>query len=191
MLECVIFACSPRPGGNTDLAAQILTEHLEIKDRQWMLVQLRDYDILPCTACGECEKTGRCVLSGRDQAAELFFLLQQAKRVVFFSPIYFYHVPAQLKIFIDSAQAYYWQPQGKSTPVSLQKPAWLGLWGARKQGEKLFLGAELSLRFFLRVFGFELQPPLTFYGVDRAGEILAVADHLEKLQMLGKNLCLV
>ena len=178
MLECVFFACSPRIGGNTDQAVRVVTEHLALPADQWTLARLRDYKILPCSACGGCEKTGRCVLDGQDQAAELFSLLQNARRVVFFSPVYFYHVPAQFKAFIDRAHAYYWQNPDMSNSAMLKKTAWLGLWGGRKQGEKLFCGAELSLRFFLRVFGFELQPTLSFYGVDLPGEILA-AEHLD------------
>ncbi len=190
MLECVFFACSPRVGGNTDLAARVVTENLAIPVGQWALVRLREYDILPCTACGGCEKTGRCVLAGKDRAEELFCLLQQARRVVFFSPIYFYHVPAQLKSFIDRAQAYYWKNSATVCSSAAQnKPAWAALWGGRKQGDKLFCGAELSLRFFLRVFGFELQPPLTFYGIEKPGEIVADPKHLGKLQALGKELC--
>ncbi len=187
--EIVVFACSPRQGGNTDLAAGFLDEIFEVQKKNRAIIYLRDFLVLPCNGCGACEKGG-CVLDEKDCAAKLFFLLQNASQVVFLSPIYFYHLPAAFKAFIDRSQAYFWKNPDIASPASRPaRKAWAGLWGARPKGEKLFCGTELSLRYFLRIFGFELEPPLLLYGVDACGDILHLAKNREALADFGKKIC--
>lgn len=187
--EIVVFACSPRYGGNTDSAVRFIDEIFERQKKHRVVIYLRDFLILPCNGCGACEN-GTCVLNGKDCAEKLFFLLQNAGQVVFFSPIYFYHLPASFKAFIDRSQSYFWKNPDIASHLSRPaRKAWAGLWGGRRQGEKLFGGAELSLRYFLRIFGFELEPPLLLYGVDACGDILRPFENREALTDFGKKIC--
>ena len=201
--EIVIFACSPRQGGNTDLAVRFIDEIFERQKKDRMIIYLRDFLILPCNGCGACEN-GACVLGEKDCVEKLFFLLQNARQVVFFSPIYFYHLPATFKAFIDRSQSYFWTNSDISLQVGVKensvapnslfvsrsvRKAWVGLWGGRRRGEKLFCGAELSLRYFLRIFGFELEPPLLLYGVDASGDILRSFENRAALTDFGEKIC--
>ena len=62
-----IFSCSPRRGGNTDAATEILAEVLKASGAAAELVSLRDYKTLPCLGCNYCAVPGNpCGLAARD-----------------------------------------------------------------------------------------------------------------------------
>ncbi len=97
----LILAGSPRKGGNSDTLALEFAAQAEKKGCQVDIFRPADHSIHPCMACGRCwSKDGKpCVQE--DDMQKLYPLLNQADMVVFFSPLYFFGISAQLKAVID------------------------------------------------------------------------------------------
>lgn len=193
-------------------------------------VQLRHYRVLPCRDCGACERTAAqitpeefitdpaalCPLSNQDDSRPLLNALAAAPLVAFCSPIYFYHLPAQLKALLDRCQIFYRAaenpalvpalnplPRSRPLPCSNRdeqkkyrgagggdgqpRPFFALLLGARPQGDKLFEGSLLSLKYALAPLGFAPQPPLLLYGLDRAADLSARPDVLETIREYGRQ----
>jgi len=175
-----VLACSPRSGGNSDLMAHAFVQGVRAAGGKAEVTSLRDYSVLPCTACGYCaaEADAGCLLAGRDNAEILFRQIEEAPLVCLLSPIFFYHLPAQLKCLIDRAQRYWVRRQrqlGKSSDRALDRPALVGLVAARPRGEKLFEGSMLTLKYFFDLFGIRIMDACQLTGYDQP-EVLARDD---------------
>jgi multimeric flavodoxin WrbA len=154
------------------------------------IVRLRDFEVRACMGCSHCAKDphGRCVLRDEDQAGELFAKLLGASAVAFTSPIYFYHLPAGFKAWIDRSQSYYvrWEAGDAELAERPGRLAYACLVAGRPRGQKLFEGSLLSLKFFLKPFGFSLCDSVTFMGKDAAGSLTADPEAVRKLEDLGR-----
>ncbi|WP_320172270.1 flavodoxin family protein [Maridesulfovibrio sp.] len=171
----VIFACSHHRGGNSDHAAALFLEGIRSAGGDAELVRIGDMDFRHCTGCLKCRKAegNRCIFANDDGAQELYEKIMHAPFTFFSSPIYFYHLPSRLKTFIDRGQWAFEAAQASSGPVATLpvRPAYACLLAGRPKGAKLFEGAELTLKFFLRFFRAELQPAITFRGIDLPGDL--------------------
>jgi hypothetical protein len=164
-----ILACSPRRGGNCDAAAAIIsaTGFGCSGAGSFPVTALRDFPVLPCLSCGHCaEHPLHCPLQDKDESAPLFALLQQATRLVLIAPVYWYHVPAQLKALMDRSQPWWAQRGTGAGAASPPRRAHAVLVAGRPPGRRLFEGSLLSLRYWLRLFGYEFAEPLTLQGLD-------------------------
>ncbi|MFW5791761.1 MAG: flavodoxin family protein [Desulfohalobiaceae bacterium] len=192
----VIFSCSPRPGGNSDTAADLLARGVAQKGAAARVVHLRDYAVEPCIGCYRCRSnpTGRCFQEESDQSRPLFAHLLEAPLVMFCSPIFFYHLPAHFKAFIDRGQSYYVRRERGDTAI-LDLPhrrAQVVLQAGRPAGEQLFSGSLLTLRYFLKLFNIGLTEPLLFRGKDGPNDLKsdeqAVARIVERAAELAAGL---
>ena len=160
-----IFSCSPRANGNSDFCAELI--RMQIPCRK---------NLTPCVACGFCDNgQGKCQLAlpKNDTAAELYTSLFQLDKAVFIVPMYFYHVPANFKAFLDRAQAWYAVPD-------------LILIGAREKGDKLFEGAKLSIQYAMHCIGAKIETCLCLYGLDKPDDL---AKNRQKQQEILDAVC--
>ncbi|MGE4297876.1 MAG: flavodoxin family protein [Desulfovibrionaceae bacterium] len=186
----VVFACSPRKGGNTDVAAALLAQGVQEAGGRADVVYLRDHAVAGCMACGHCERDPACgcALAATDQAESLFALLLATPCAIFASPIYFYSVPAHFKAFIDRAQRYYvLKRRPESTMACLPwRKAHVVLAAGRVRGDYLFDGALRTLRVFLDPFNLTLDAPLLLRGLDAHGELATDATRRDQLRAHGR-----
>lgn len=181
----LIASCSPRKGGNCDFAASLIARTLPVSSS---IVRVADAHVRPCIACGVCDSMpGRCTQDGptvlpsspnaalppRDGAKGLFAAMTLAPVTFIVAPIYYYHIPAQAKAWVDRTQRF-WAMQGES-PARGKAMACV-LIGARTRGDRLFEGAELTLRWMARTMGMEWLEPLELYGLEGPS---ALADSAE------------
>ena len=97
----VLFA-SPRPKGHTAaLLDAFLAEYPGAEVERFDAYAL---NAAPCTACGACEKTGKCIVRDLDS---LFRACETCDVLVLASPVYNYYFPAPMKAILDRAQPYY------------------------------------------------------------------------------------
>lgn len=175
----VVFSCSPRAGGNSDAAAACIMGELAALGRKARLVRLRDTPLRPCQGCYGCRKdaAGRCVQPDSERAGLVYEYLLTAPQFFFTAPIYFYHLPGLLKDFIDRSQPYYLRREaGEPDMVGLPaRTACSVLVAGRPKGEKLFDGAVLTMKFFLRTFNITLAESLNLRGIDLPGDLEADA----------------
>ncbi|BBD09963.1 flavodoxin family protein [Desulfovibrio ferrophilus] len=185
-----VISASPRPGGNSDRAAALFARGAEEMVGAEVRVQhLRRFEVHPCTACYRCQHdpSRQCYLSERDQSGALFQQLMTAPSLFLSAPIFFYHLPASFKAWIDRGQSYWLRRrEGDSVLTSLPvRPAWVCLVAGRKQGEKTFEGSLLTLKYFLKIFNFEMQTPLTLRGLEGAGDLAVHPGACSALTQLG------
>ena len=155
----MIFA-SPRADGNT---AALLREFLA----EYPGAEIERFDAYalaaaPCTACGACEKTGKCV--ARDLDA-LFAACESCDILVLASPVYNYDFPAPVKAVLDRAQPYY----HKNFERGAADPARKGylLLTAGCSGKYAFDIMERQFRLFCRELGVTFAGKRTVAGTDK------------------------
>jgi multimeric flavodoxin WrbA len=185
-----VFACSPRSNGNTDLMAHTFVQGVHAAGGNAEVTSLRDHAVLPCTACRHCaeEADAGCRLAGSDGAETLFRQIEEAPLVCLLSPIFFYHLPAQLKCLIDRAQRYWVLRRIKSSPnrpAPPGRPGLVGLVGARARGEKLFDGSLLTLKYFFDLFDIRLVDGCRLRGYDQPDELARDGAACMRLHELG------
>jgi len=172
----LIVACSPRERGNCDHGAQLLADALTFAGANPRVVHLRDLDIRLCNGCQACGKGPEfaCVHRG-DEAQSLFGLMIGAPALFFVSPVYFYHVPALFKAFIDRSQRYYMAKVSGDVGLAglPRRVAHVVLLGGRERGDRLFEGAFITLKYFLWSFNVDLGESCCLYGVDGPGDLAA------------------
>ncbi|WP_320172943.1 NAD(P)H-dependent oxidoreductase [Maridesulfovibrio sp.] len=187
----VLFKCSHHRKGNSDLAADLFLEGILSAGGDAEIITLGDMDFEHCIGCLKCRTAAdnRCIFADKDGAQELYDKIISAPFTFFASPIYFYHLPSRLKTFIDRGQWAFEAATGNSPVMNgLQKrPAYACLLAGRPKGEKLFEGAELSLKFFLRFFKAELQPAVVFKGIDEPQDLSIDAEKCALISQYGKE----
>jgi len=194
-MSAVIYAGSHRKDGNSDRAAELLLQGVREAGGDGEIRYLRDGVILPCVACGFCddalgyEERDRCVLGHNDQAWDFFAPMLTARAVLFTSPIYFYHLPSMFKTWIDRGQQF-WKAHKDQEPWLADLPnrtAHAVLVAGRPSGEKLFEGARLTLKYFVKNFNIDLADPLTLYGIDQSRDLRKKRNSEAQIVELGKQ----
>jgi len=90
---------------------------LEATGCDYELINLRDKNIKPCTACGGCYKTHKCIV--KDDMQEIRQKLEKADAIVLGSPTYFANVTGIMKNFIDRCLPLYLSEKLKGKKVAL------------------------------------------------------------------------
>ena len=182
------FAASPGKGGNTEILLDEVIHGLRSGGAEVKKYRTHELDILPCIGCGECERSGRCVIDDRFQ--DIFDQLIACDGVAFASPLYFMNVPARGKALIDRCQSF-WIAKHRLK---------LDLFGGRKRlgllvscsgagfgpgGSHIFRGIEDTMTYVFDALGMEMMESLLFTGVDVKGEIAGNPDALKKARERG------
>jgi multimeric flavodoxin WrbA len=163
---------SPRRGGNTDTLMDSFLAGAEKSTYEVERVYLRDYDFAPCTECGGCAKTGRCVIG--DELDPLFDKLLICERVAFAYPVFFLGPPAITKAFIDRGQFLWVRKYVLGIdPVreGLERRAFLLSVGGFAGSEKIFRCNISVLRSFLIVCGLTYSGELVTGGVEYRDDV--------------------
>lgn len=188
----VIYACSHRAGGNSRRAAELMAEGVAQAGGKAEILDLRDYSVLHCLACGGCARDAqsRCVLRAKDQAEELFAPLLSSPVVAVASPVYFYALPSLFKTLIDRSQRF-WEARRKGEDWLCGLPPRRGfacLVAGQPTGDKLFEGPRLTLKYFLNNFGITLEAPLVLRGLDGPGDLGSDSGASARVLELGRAL---
>ena len=107
----LVFKGSPRVHGNSSTLAEQTAEGAKSAGAEVESFFLHDLDIRPCDACDTCQETGVCILM--DDMQILYPKLRKAHAIVIASPIYWFTMSAQTKLFIDRWYALE-SPQGSA-----------------------------------------------------------------------------
>ena len=99
LLNVLGVICSPRRRGNTARIVESVLEGARKKGADTETFHLCELEVNPCRACSSCEATGRCF--HEDDMESIYDSLSQADALVWGTPIYYDHVSAQAKAFID------------------------------------------------------------------------------------------
>ena len=109
-LKVVAINGSPHMGiGNTHLLLRMIQSALAEEDVVFEEIFLADKKIDYCIGCAVCLEKGRCIR--QDDHQEVIEKLLAADGIILASPVYFRHVTAQMKTFIDRSLRYSHKPR--------------------------------------------------------------------------------
>lgn len=170
---------SPRKNGNADFLLTSFLKACEDFGARTEVIRPEDLDIQPCKELIVCEKKGFCPLKDQMETAG-YQKVKQADVVVLASPVFFYNVTAQVKIFIDRCQMFW----GRKYKLKLKDPHAHYRQGfllsvAASRGKRLFEGVELTAKYFFDAISADYAGSLTYKQVEDAGDII-VRPELEK-----------
>lgn len=163
---------SPRKNGNSNFLLSSFLKECEALGAQTQVINAQDLDILPCKELIVCEKKGFCPIKD-EMESQGYAKLRQADVVLLASPVFFYNVTAQAKIFIDRCQMFW----GRKYKLGLKDPDRFSRQGfllsvAASGGKRLFEGVELTAKYFFDAISAEFSGSLTYKKVEDAGEII-------------------
>lgn len=105
MKNVIIISSSPRTGGNSETLAKEFERGAKESGNNVEFVRIKDLNLGYCIGCYACHKSGKCFQS--DGMNELGEKLTKADIIVFATPVYYYSMSGQLKVFIDRLVPYY------------------------------------------------------------------------------------
>ena len=184
--KVVIVMGSPRKNGNSTTLAQRVAKGAEAAGAEVESFYLHEMDIKPCDACDICREDSSkdCVIN--DDMQNLYPKLRQADALVIASPIYFFTVAAQTKLFLDRCYAL-GGPQEKENALKGKR---IGIVLTYGDSDPFNSGAVNAMRTFQDAFAYIGSPIVSMvYGsASKAGEIKANRDLMEKAYKLGEQL---
>ena len=189
MVQITAIYGSPRRKGNT---ARLLKEAVAGAREQGATVNefvLRDEKISPCLEIYGCTKDGRCVI--KDDFHKIRDSMLSSDGVILASPIFFYTVSAHTKIFMDRCQSLwvkkYWI-EGLSFNQWRTKRKGLFISAGATQGQKLFDGALITVKYFFDVIDASLWKSILYRGLDFDKDVLKHPDYLKEAYETGAQL---
>lgn len=105
MKNVVIINSTPRIGGNSEILANEFARGSKDAGHNVEVINLRELNLNYCIGCYACHKTGKCF--HKDEMNNLSEKLLSANVLVFATPVYYYSMSGQLKVFIDRLVPYY------------------------------------------------------------------------------------
>lgn len=182
--KVLVFCGSPRKKGNSTLLAKEVVNGLKEGGAGVESFYLHEMDIKPCRACDACRKKGQKKCVFKDDMAPLYAKLPEADGIVIATPVYWFSVPAQTKLFMDR-----WYAMGGEGGYPF-KGKKFGVVLTYADADPFSSGAVNALRTF--------QDAVRFVGADmvgmvygsawKAGEIKKNKDLFKKAHQLGKDL---
>ena len=171
---------SPRKGGNSDQLLDKVLEGVQSAGATAMArIYVRELKISGCRECGECEKTGQCI--NQDDMQKIYPLLSESRIIFLSTPIFFYNMPAQVKMLIDRCQAMWSKRMLEKTPeerkIYEKGRGYLIAVGATR-GKNLFDGVQLTARYFYDALDMSYEGGIFLRSLDKKG---AVQDNPERL----------
>ncbi len=146
--KVLVILGSPRREGNSAILADQITKGAESTKAKVETIYLQEKSIAPCKACFACQKEKSKGCSIHDDMQKLYPKLIKTDALVIASPVYWFTMSAQTKIFLDrcfALSAY------KSDPFKGKRIAVAMTYG----GEDPFdSGCVNALRTFQDAFGY-------------------------------------
>jgi multimeric flavodoxin WrbA len=102
-LKVLGISCSPRKGGNTEVLVKAALAGAKEKGADIELLQIHEMKIAPCDGCTTCHQSGECRI--KDDMQKVYQKLLAADGIILGSPVYFWSVSGQAKLFMDRTYA--------------------------------------------------------------------------------------
>jgi len=181
----LIVVGSPRKKGNSATLAKEVAAGAEEKGAELEFCYLHDMKIQPCSACDGCQdEAGKeCVIEDDMQA--LYPKLIQADVLVIASPIYWFTVSSQTKLFMDR-----WYALRAQEYAAFARKR-IGIVLTYADMDPFSSGAVNALRTFQDAFHFlgSKIVGMVYGSASAPGEVRNNPDLMKRARELGKELC--
>ncbi len=148
-------------------------------------IYLNDLRIRPCQACDACAGTGICVL--RDDMQDLYPKVAACSGLVLSSPITFGSLSAQVKMFIDRFECWWYAKYRLNRPfitVDEKRPAFFICVGALRRND-FYANALAVAKVYFHSTNFHLQGSLRYMEFEAKGSIAACGAALSETEEAG------
>ncbi|WP_271813294.1 flavodoxin family protein [Clostridium beijerinckii] len=99
MSKVVIFNASPRKNGYNSKLLEQVAKGAESKGAEIIEFNLNDPGIRGCQSCLYCRTHNGCAI--KDYLQPMYEAIKEADAIVFGSPIYYYQITGQAKVWLD------------------------------------------------------------------------------------------
>jgi len=103
--KILVIKSSPRKDSNSSILADEVAAGARKKGAQVETVSLAQLKIGPCKACDSCQKGKVEYCAVQDDMHSLYAKVVEADAIVYATPIYWFTLSAQLKLFMDRCYA--------------------------------------------------------------------------------------
>ncbi|WP_406661446.1 flavodoxin family protein [Methanolobus sp. ZRKC3] len=183
-MKVVAFVGSPRKNGNTDVLVQQVLDGAVEAGADVEKFYINDMDFKGCQGCGYCRNTEICKLD--DDMTKAYDAIKNADGVVFGSPIYFFQMTGQMRLFLDRCYALL---NNDHTPRidSGKKAVIVGAQGAPDAAA--FTGVYEEFSNVLKQFmGMDVKDTIVDVGHHAPGEAKENTELMEQAKSAGINL---
>jgi multimeric flavodoxin WrbA len=182
--KVLVLLGSPRRKGNSAILADQISKGAKSAKAMVEIIYLHGKKIAPCNACFSCQKKGSKGCSIQDDMQDIYLKLIEADAWVIASPVYWFTMSAQTKIFMDRCfglPAYHKDPfRGKRIAVAMT------------YGDKdpFASGCVNALRTFQDGYGYTESPivGMVYGSAMDAGQIRSNESVMQEAFELGKQL---
>jgi multimeric flavodoxin WrbA len=182
--KVLVVLGSPRKQGNSAILAEQIASGAKSEKAKVETIYLHGKTIAPCRACFACQKKKSKGCSIKDDMQDIYLQLIKADAWVIASPVYWFNMSAQTKIFMDRCFAL---PAYQKEPFNGKRIAITMTYG----GEDPFVsGCVNALRTFQDAFSYtESKIVGMVYGSAMdAGQIRSNEKVMQEAFDLGKKL---
>jgi multimeric flavodoxin WrbA len=186
-MKMLVLLGSPRKNGNSETMARVVSAIFEENGGSVDYVRLNDLSLRPCQGCGGCDKSGNCVI--RDDMTGLYEQVDEADCILLVSPVYFYGLSAQCKIFGDRMQARWARKyllKQRCREGETRKGYLLS--AAATKGAKIFECSVLTSRYIFDAMDVEYGGELLVRGVDKKKAVLDHPEEMERAEEFGRKI---
>ncbi len=183
---------SPRPGGNTSILMDRFLAGVESgavssgMDIGIEKITASKLDISPCRECGNCSRTGECIV--QDEMQDIYGILIEADFIAVSSPVFFTTVSAYLKSLIDRCQRFWVLKYERQEKIidKARKGIFIGASGS--SSATIFDCPKKVIRAFFDVLYVDYNRDFLYASTDNKGDILKNRKALEEIYEYGKRI---
>lgn len=182
--KVLVLLGSPRRKGNSAILADQISKGAMAGKAKVETIYLQGKNIAPCKACMSCQKKNSKGCSIKDDMQEIYPKLIEAAAWVIASPVYWFTMSAQTKIFMDRCFAL---PSYHADPFRGKRIAIAMTYGDENPFSS---GCVNALRAFQDAYGYTESPivGMVYGSAMDAGEIRSNEKLMQDAFDLGKKL---
>ena len=186
-MKMLVLLGSPRKGGNSETLARHIGDSVEEGGGTVEYVHLNSLSLRPCQGCGGCDKSGVCVV--KDDMGGIFQAVDDADRILLVSPVYFYGLSAQCKIFGDRMQSL-WARKYLLKERFRQDEGRKGylVSTAATKGQKIFDCSILTTKYIYDAVDVEYGGEFVVKGVDERKAVLKYQQEMDRAAQFGSDI---
>jgi len=180
----LVLLGSPRKKGNSSILAEQIIQGAESVGAKVETIHLHSMKIAPCQSCYTCQKRNSKGCAIDDDMQAIYQKLIENEAWVIASPVYWFNMSAQTKLFMDRCFAL---PAYKKDAFSGKRIAIAMSYGDTDPFTSGCVNALRSFQDAFRYAGAKIVGMVYGSALD-AGEIKSNVSLLQKAEELGKNL---
>jgi multimeric flavodoxin WrbA len=177
---------SPRKKGNSTVLAKQIISGVESVGAKVETVYLNGLNVKPCQGCYACKKKNSTGCAVDDDMQSLYPKLKESDAWIIASPVYWFSMSAQTKIFMDRCFAL-WNEDQELNPLYKKRIAIAMSYGDSDPFNSGCVNALRSFQDAYRYAGAEIIG-MVYGSADEPGEISSNAELMTQAKEIGKKL---